>query len=297
MGFSDMGFDGFDSSGGFGGDDPFSDFNPSGGSNTNSGFDNFDGFGGNQGGQGFGGNQGFDDTQGFGDDSFADMNPSSPNGMDNNNGSMGQDRNQFENMFSDQNNMGADDDNSKENLKKTAIVFAIIGVIIIIAVIIGASFIGKKNKTKEEVTDSGVTIVEQPQQQVQVQQQPIQQQVSVNADDIMQSGNEPESNTTVNVSKNSSPWTVIDSEQKIEFNSEYRELMFYITGIEHRAKMEGNSIIVKTVLTGSLSGMSGTYEMDIPYNKGSQLREGQEFKVNVLLGSFNGKTVVGDIKY
>lgn len=296
MGFSDMGFDDFDSSGGFSGDDPFSDFNPSGGSNTNSGFDDFSGFGGNQGGQGFGGNQGFGNAQGF-DDSFADMNPSSPNGMSSNNGQVDPDRNQFENMFSDQNNIGADDDNSKENLKKTAIVFAIIGVIIIIVVIIGASFIGKKNKTKEEVTDSGVTIIEQPQQQIQVQQQPTQQQVPANVDAIMQSGNEPESSTTVNVPKKSSAWTVIDSEQKIEFNSEYKELMFYITGIEHRAKMEGNSIIVKTVLTGSLSGMSGTYEMDIPYSKGSQLREGQEFKVSVLLGSFNGKTVVGDIKY
>lgn len=279
MAFDDFGFDGFDSSGGFGSDDPFGDFNPGGANNNqNSGF--------NAG--------GFDDGPGFGSNNSFDMQNS---GFDDGQSNFGDDmgNGQFSGMFN-QNNIGADDDNSKDNLKKTAIIAAIAGVVIILVVILGAGLLKKKDK-QEEVSSHGVTIVEQ-QQTVQQVQQPTQQvQVQPNADSIMQSGNEPESNKTVDVNKKDGGWTVIDGNQTIEFNSEYRELMFYITGIEHRAKVEGNSVVVKTVLTGSLSGMSGTYEMDVPYNKGSQLTEGQEFRVYVLLGNFNGKTVVGDIKY
>jgi hypothetical protein len=197
-------------------------------------------------------------------------------------------------LFTD--NVNSSDDNDSNSLKKTAILAVIIGIVVIFGVIGVATLV--KNKDKEKPNENGITIVEQPveQQKGPTQQAPVQ--VQQNADDIMQSGNEPVSNTTVNVDKDRADgWIVIDDKQEVVFNAEYKDLMFFITGIEHRAKMSDNSILVKTVLTGSLSGMSGTYEMEVPYHKGVKLLVGQEFTVKVLIGSFNGKTVVGDIKY
>ena len=263
MAFNNDNFSGFDTSGGFGGST--SSFSDDFSNEFNSGFDDLDTSG------------GFD-TQ---------------NGFDNQNNQQ-QGGNEFDGMFTDNIN-SSDDDNDSGNLKKTAIIAVIVGVVVIIGGLLLANAF-KNNKEKPD--ENGVTIVEQPEES---NNGPTQLPPSQNANDIMQSGNEPSSNTTVYVEptnkETDDSWTVIDDKQEIVFNGEYKELMFFITGIEHRAKLVDNSLIVKTVLTGSLSGMSGTYELDVPYHKGVKLLVGQEFNVKVLIGSFNGKTVVGDIKY
>ena len=146
--------------------------------------------------------------------------------------------------------------------------------------------------------ENGVTIVEQPTQQGPTQLPPTQ-----NANDILQSGNEPYSNTTVHVNNTNnnviedSSWTIIDDKQNVVFEGEYRELIFCVTETEHRAKKSASTVIIETIARGSLSGMSGTYEMKIPYHKGVRLQTGHEIGVYVLVGTYNGTTVIGDIKY
>ena len=75
---------------------------------------------------------------------------------------------------------------------------------------------------------------------------------------------------------------------------------FSVTAIKHYVKVidNSNNIELKTVLYGALAGFTGTYELEIPYSKGSKLNIGDYFTVSVQIGSMpNGKTIIGDIKY
>ena len=91
----------------------------------------------------------------------------------------------------------------------------------------------------------------------------------------------------------------ITDKEKIEFKEEYTPLTFTITKIKHyaRAVDKQNNLVVKTTLYGSWSGLSGVYTVDVPYYKGIKLSMGDSFNVEVRLGIFNDKVVVGDIKY
>lgn len=93
-------------------------------------------------------------------------------------------------------------------------------------------------------------------------------------------------------------WISIDKTD-IAFSEEYVSAKFLITGIEHVARVvdEGNNLEIKTILTGSISGYTGTYKLDIPYYLGCQLVTEKSFDVQVQVGKFNGKTVIGNIKY
>lgn len=93
-------------------------------------------------------------------------------------------------------------------------------------------------------------------------------------------------------------WISIDKTE-IDFSEEYVSAKFLITGIEHVARVvdEGNNLEIKTILTGSISGYTGTYKLDIPYYLGCQLVTEKSFDVQVQVGKFNGKTVIGNIKY
>lgn len=92
-------------------------------------------------------------------------------------------------------------------------------------------------------------------------------------------------------------WTEISDSEEIEYTSEYISSTFTVTGIKHEACMRGEEIEVRTVLRGSLSGFTGTYELEIPYNKGVSIIVGNSFEVSILLGSYKEKTVIMEIKY
>ena len=48
---------------------------------------------------------------------------------------------------------------------------------------------------------------------------------------------------------------------------------------------------------GSLAGLDGTYNIELPYDKASKLKVGNTFSVNVQLGQYKQKTVVGEISW
>lgn len=54
---------------------------------------------------------------------------------------------------------------------------------------------------------------------------------------------------------------------------------------------------VKAVVTGGISGLSGTYELEIPYSKAEKLAVGDSFSVKYRIAKLNGYTIVGDISY
>lgn len=54
---------------------------------------------------------------------------------------------------------------------------------------------------------------------------------------------------------------------------------------------------VKAVVTGGISGLSGTYELEIPYSKAEKLAVGDSFSVKYRIAKLNDYTIVGDISY
>lgn len=54
---------------------------------------------------------------------------------------------------------------------------------------------------------------------------------------------------------------------------------------------------VKAVVTGGISGLSGTYELEIPYSKAEKLSVGDSFSVKYRIAKLNDYTIVGDISY
>lgn len=106
-------------------------------------------------------------------------------------------------------------------------------------------------------------------------------------------------NQNQQVVEDTSGWKAFTTADNINFNTEYVDSIFTVTNIKNYVKIvdSESNLIVKTILTGSLSGFIGTYELELPYSKGSQLLAGNSFKVKVQLGKFNNKVVVGEIKY
>lgn len=186
------------------------------------------------------------------------------------------------------------DDQSAADTKKKALIFAGVGIVLVITVIGVATLINSNlNKSSGTSTTQSATTTTANS--------------NINVDNMMSTGNTqqvvqpptaPQQSSTVVVGDTFN-WTEIEDDAQIAYNNSYSELTFTITGIKHYARSVdvNNNLVIKTTLTGSISGLSGTYSLDVPYNKGTKLVVGNQFTVQVLLGQYNGKTVVCDIVY
>lgn len=116
----------------------------------------------------------------------------------------------------------------------------------------------------------------------------------VNEHKDIQSNGGAENSTT-----NTDEWIEVDGSSNITFNDEYINSVFTVTSISHSVKVVDSekNLMIKTTLVGTLDGIRGTYELEIPYSKGIQLKVGNYFSVEVQLGNYNGKKVVGEIRY
>lgn len=189
----------------------------------------------------------------------------------------------------DSQNQFQDSTDEQQGIKKQAIIFIVVGIAILAVVLIVAVVLGKKSDKKDNT-------------QIEVQYS------NINVDNIMNDGNKNKNqnnqtnnqqNIITNKVDNKFTWTLITDNEKVQFNDEYSDMTFTVTCIEHKARAvdTNNNLVVITSLQGSISGLSGTYELDVPYNKGVKLVVGNSFTVHVQLGTYNGKTVVGEIQY
>lgn len=262
--------------------------------NTNNGFDMFDtsddfSFG-NDNSNGFGD----DFDSGFGDGGFGDEDAFS------NTPQQQTDDNQFSNSvnsFDNQNVNQQDMSAEQQGLKKQSLIFIAVGIVAIILVFIIAGAINGRSKKEDSVQQVDTSVAQNNQQNN-----------NVNVDDIMNNSNNSQSqdsqattkqNIITNKVDNDFTWTLITNNENIQFNDNYSDMTFTVTSIEHKARAvdTNNNLVVITTLQGSISGLSGTYELDIPYNKGVKLVVGNSFTVHVQLGTYNDKTVVGEIQY
>ena len=180
----------------------------------------------------------------------------------------GWDSSEFDSMTNS--NEDTEEIDTAKGLKKNTIIVIIAGIVIIIAALLiwkKASASGQRtNYTQSENKAS------------------------------QESNYQQSTNTASTASSSSSEWTTVSGDQTIDDIKEV-ESQFTVTSIEHLAKKSGNEMQIKTHLRGSLSGMTGVYDLDVPYEKGTKLKVGDVFTVTVEVGSYNDSTVVGVIRF
>lgn len=100
------------------------------------------------------------------------------------------------------------------------------------------------------------------------------------------------------VSASSDSWIAFRGDINAEF-SDYISSSIIVTGIKNKAMVanQNNDKVIKTVVTGSISGLTGTYEIEIPYSKTKKINIGTEFRVKYRLAEYNGYKVVSDLTY
>lgn len=276
---------------------------------------------------GFGSDDAFGDTGGsfegdsFGGNSSGDLNnvgqsqsnnesddlfPDSGDLFDNTSNSNSNDS-EFNDLFN--NNNAQNTDEQENGLKKNSLVIIIVGVILVIAVIFIASKVIKHNDSGEqanaqnEQTDIDTETYDNDEYSNEDEYYD-----DTNSDDV---NNDYESDDDVNdnaqnnqtIYENSYDeglkWVEVSNSENIEFKKELVSAKFTVTNIKHlaRAVDTNNNLVIETRILGGISGLSGTYELYVPYDRGSKLNIGDVFDIKYQLGSYNGKTVVGDIQY
>lgn len=232
----------------------------------------------------------FDD--GGSDQDIYGQNTLDPNQTQQNNGS---------DYFADDMDDASDitDDQRRMLDKKYIIVIAVGIVIFLLVLFLGSRILGGKKNNSNEMLDS----INNQQQQV------TNENTNVNVDNIMNNGTkqptqnsvQPQQDVNVNYHKdeNEFSWMEVTDSENVVFEQEYAERIFTITTVKHYARTvdSANNLVIKTTLTGSLSGLPGTYIIEVPYSKGVKLKTGNSFTVNVMMGTYNDKIVVGDITY
>lgn len=165
-------------------------------------------------------------------------------------------------------------DNNKKELMKIAIAGLSIGLVLIFGTIAFVSNSGKpsedSNKIIHEVT---------PEEQ---------------GNDAGDKGDGAEEDST----KTSERWVAFDN-GRVNFSEEKIESVFRIVSIEHFVNTDKNNEYpqLKTILTGTLTGFDGKYELELPYSKGCRLSDGTEFDVQIEVGYSGNRKVISSISY
>lgn len=96
-------------------------------------------------------------------------------------------------------------------------------------------------------------------------------------------------------------WIKFQSNQDaVVYQPDYVAATFTVTKVSHYVNVsdaDTDYIQIKSTLTGQIQGLPGTYDIDVPYNLGSNVQVGTSFDVQILYGTYNGRTVVGEIRY
>ena len=161
--------------------------------------------------------------------------------------------------------------------KKRRLIIGGIGLAIVIVVFTVAGLVKASREEGGEVvyenetiavnpSDSQVKTVETP------VQQPIQQQVQYN-----------------------DGWTTIDADKNVDLSSEVSGV-FTVTSVKHMARSNGNETEVKTIVSGSISGLTGKYELELPYSLARFLTVGNTLKLKYKIGQINGNSIISDLK-
>lgn len=181
--------------------------------------------------------------------------------------------------------VGVEDTDNKVTMKKKAVVVIGVGVCVIaIAVFIGRLVDNARDSNKREQTVINIDT---------------QKEVDSKKNKNSTQGNNESVLDKIDAGMYSKDgWADFDDSTQLEF-SEPIESLFTVTSINSYVKTANDTkdIILKTILKGSISGLVGTYEIEVPYDITYKLRKGDSFQITYRLSEYNQKNIVEDITY
>ena len=186
---------------------------------------------------------------------------------------------------------------SKDTIKAAAMI-VILGVIVCVGAILAYRFL-QKDSSKENVNTSNSTSTIYKESNVQIENSQTENEPMIGT-----SGNSYSNPSFQNSedNKNNNKWTEFSTNNmQVQFKENYQTAKFSIQKVEHFVAVQQQDqdyIQIKTTLTGQISGFPGIYQIDVPYSLGSRLQINTEpFDVQILVGTYKNRTVIGDIRY
>lgn len=188
-------------------------------------------------------------------------------------------------------NSGGSSDFDEDGKKKRAFILGVVGVIIILGGLMIAGVITRISKSSGKRETASVKTVAETEASKRVEKE------SRKEEEKQETKAESSTEAPVRkVSLTDGGWDEIEISELAFSNVINGD--FTVTSIKAYVKdSKTGEKTVKAVVTGGISGLSGTYELEIPYSKAEKLAVGDSFSVKYRIAKLNDYTIVGDISY
>ena len=186
---------------------------------------------------------------------------------------------------------GGDNDFDEDGKKKRAFILGVVGVIIILGGLMIAGVITRISKSSGKRETESVKTAVETEASTRVEKE------SRREEEKQETKAESSTEAPVRrVSLTDGGWDEIELSELAFSNVINGD--FTVTSIKAYVKdSKTGEKTVKAVVTGGISGLSGTYELEIPYSKAEKLAVGDSFSVKYRIAKLNDYTIVGDISY
>lgn len=186
---------------------------------------------------------------------------------------------------------GGDNDFDEDGKKKRAFILGVVGVIIILGGLMIAGVITRISKSSGKRETASVKTAVETEASTRVEKE------SRKEEEKQETKAESSTEAPVRrVSLTDGGWDEIELSELAFSNVINGD--FTVTSIKAYVKdSKTGEKTVKAVVTGGISGLSGTYELEIPYSKAEKLAVGDSFSVKYRIAKLNDYTIVGDISY
>lgn len=188
-------------------------------------------------------------------------------------------------------NSGSGNDFDEDGKKKRAFILGVVGVIIILGGLMIAGVITRISKGSGKRETASVKTVAETEASKRVEKE------SRKEEEKQETKAESSTEAPVRrVSLTDGGWDEIELSE-LAFSTVING-DFTVTSIKAYVKdSKTGEKTVKAVVTGGISGLSGAYELEIPYSKAEKLAVGDSFSVKYRIAKLNDYTIVGDISY
>lgn len=188
-------------------------------------------------------------------------------------------------------NSGSGNDFDEDGKKKRALILGVVGVIIILGGLMIAGVITRISKSSGKRETASVKTVAETEASTRGEKE------SRKVEEKQETKAESSTEAPVRrVSLTDGGWDEIELSELAFSNVINGD--FTVTSIKAYVKdSKTGDKTVKAVVTGGISGLSGTYELEIPYSKAEKLAVGDSFSVKYRIAKLNDYTIVGDISY
>lgn len=189
-------------------------------------------------------------------------------------------------------NSGGDNDFDEDGKKKRAFILGVVGVIIILGGLLIAGVITRISKSSGKRETASVKTAVETETSTRSEKESRREEEAKRETKAESSTEAP----VRRVSLTDGGWDEIELSELAFSNVINGD--FTVTSIKAYVKdSKTGEKTVKAVVTGGISGLSGTYELEIPYSKAEKLAVGDSFSVKYRIAKLNDYTIVGDISY